>query len=149
MAFPLLGNSDHIAISAFIDFPSNSKGDAPVHRIAYHLRDVPWEDTFRLGASAAGADFCEWVQVGIYEYNPHCKYPVKPHSVPSSSTACAAAIAHRNHFFCLYQQIKSSTSILKFRQACNHCKRVLEAAKLAYVMIIKQKIYYFPENWLS
>ena len=51
MAFPPLGNSDHVLVSN--DFPSNSKRDAPFHRIGYdysraeldglrdHLRDVP------------------------------------------------------------------------------------------------------------
>ena len=33
-----------------------------------HLRDVPWEDIFKLGASAAANEFCEWVQVGINVY---------------------------------------------------------------------------------
>ena len=30
-----------------------------------NLRDVPWEDIFKLGASAAAAasEFCEWVHV--------------------------------------------------------------------------------------
>ena len=35
MAFPLLRNSDHV-VSVFIDFPINSKQDAPFRRIAYH-----------------------------------------------------------------------------------------------------------------
>ena len=35
MAFSLLGNSDHVAVSIFIDFPINSKRDSPFHRIAY------------------------------------------------------------------------------------------------------------------
>ena len=59
MASPPLGNSD-VVVSVSIDFPSNSQRDAPFHRIAYdyscanwdHLRDVPWEDIFKLGASA-------------------------------------------------------------------------------------------------
>ena len=63
---------------------------------------------------------------------PHCKYQVKPHSSPWFSAACAAGIVHRNNFFCVYQQNKSSESKVKFRQASNCCKRVLEAAKLAY-----------------
>ena len=42
--------------------------------------------------------------------------------------------AHRNHFFHLYQKDKSFDSKVKFRQASNHCKRVLEAAKLVYVI---------------
>ena len=37
-----------------------------------------------------------------------------------------------NHFFNLYQQNKSSESKVKFRQAINPCKRVLEAPKIAY-----------------
>ena len=47
-----------------------------------HLRDVPWEDIFNLGASAAASEFCEWVRVGIDVYIPHRKYHVKPHSSP-------------------------------------------------------------------
>ena len=51
--YPLLGNSDHVALYVCIYFPINSKQDAPFHRIAYdhsradcndlreHLRDVP------------------------------------------------------------------------------------------------------------
>ena len=26
-----------------------------------HLRDVPWENIFKLSASAAAGEFCEWV----------------------------------------------------------------------------------------
>ena len=58
MTFPPLGNSDHTIASVSIDFPINSKQDAPIHRTAFdypranwdglcdHLRDVPWEDAF-------------------------------------------------------------------------------------------------------
>ena len=105
-----------------------------------HLRDVPWEEIFKLSASAAAGEFCEWVQVGIDVYIPHHKYQVKPHLSPWFSAACAGAIVHRNHFFCLYQQNKSSESKVKFRQASNHCKRVLEAAKLAYATKTKESI---------
>ena len=68
------------------------------------------------------------------------KYQVKPHSSPCFSAACAADIVHRNHFFCLYQQNKSSESKVKFRQASNRCKRVLEVAKLAYANKTKESI---------
>ena len=114
MAFPPLGNSDHVVVSLSIDFPTNSQWDAQFHCTTYdysrtdwdglrnYLRDVPWEDIFKLGASAAASEFCEWVQVGIDIYIPHRKYQVKPHSSPWFSAACAAAIVHRNHFFCLY-----------------------------------------------
>ena len=36
MAFPPLGNSDHVVVSVSIDFPSYSKWDATFHRIAYN-----------------------------------------------------------------------------------------------------------------
>ena len=143
MAFPPLGNSDHVFVTVSIDFPSNSQWDASFHRIAYdyscadwdglcdHLRDVPREDIFKHGASAAASEFCQWVQVGIDVYIPYRKYQVKPYSSPWFSAACAAAVAHRNHLFLLYQKDKSSDSKVKFRQASNRCKRILEAAKLA------------------
>ena len=117
MAFPPLGNSDHVVVSVSIDFPINSKQDSPFHGVAYdnsradwdglrdHLRDVPWENIFKLGASTAASEFCEWVQVGIDVY-----------------------------------MSKSSESKVKFRQASNRCKRVLEAAKLAYATKTKESI---------
>ena len=95
------------------------------------MRDVLWQDIFKLSASAAGGELCEWVQVGIDLYIPHRKYRVKPHSSPWFLAAFDAAIVHRNHFFRLYQQNKSSESKVKFRQASNCCKRVLEAVKRA------------------
>ena len=71
MAFPPLGNSDHVVVSVSIDFPSYSQWDAPFHRIAHdyshadwdrhcdHLKDVPWEDIFKLIASVGASEFCE------------------------------------------------------------------------------------------
>ena len=69
-----------------------------------NLRDVPWEGIFKLGASAAASAFCKWIQIGIDVYIPHRKCHVKPHSSPWFSAACATAIVHRNHCFCLYQK---------------------------------------------
>ena len=117
MDFLQLGNCDHVLVSVSIDFPSSSQWDALFHRIAYdyshadwdglhdHLRDVPWDDIFNLGASAAASEFCEWVQVGIDVYIPHRKYQVKPHSSPWFSASCAVAIVHRNHFFVCTKRI--------------------------------------------
>ena len=96
------------------------------------ILDIPWEDIIKFGASAAASGFCEWVQVEIDVYIPHRKYHVRPHSSPWFFVSCAAAIVHRFHFFCLCQKDKSSDSKVKFRQASNCCKRVFEAAKLAY-----------------
>ena len=53
MAFPPLGNFDHVIVSVSIDFPSNLQRDDTFHHIVYdysrahwdglhdHLRDVP------------------------------------------------------------------------------------------------------------
>ena len=79
------------------------------------MRDVPWEDIFKLGASAAASEFCESVQVVIDVYIPHRKYQVKPHSPPWFSAACAAAIAYGNCSVPFYQQNKSFASKVKFR----------------------------------
>ena len=88
MTFPPLGNSDYVVFSVSTDSPSYSQRDSPFHHIAYnysradwdgfrdHLRDVPWEDIFKHGASAAASEFYEWVQVGIDVYIPHHKYQV-------------------------------------------------------------------------
>ena len=94
----------------------------------------------KLVASAAASEFCAWVQVGIDVYIHHRKYQVKPHSSPWFSAACAASIVYRNQFFRLYQKDKSSDSKVKFRQASSHCKRVPEAAKLAYANKRKESI---------
>ena len=83
MAFPPLGNSDHVVVSVSIDFPSNVQQDAPFHHKGYdysgtdwdslhdHLRDVPWNNIFKLGASPAASELCESAQVVIDLYIHH------------------------------------------------------------------------------
>ena len=83
VALPPLGNSDHVVVSVSIDFPSYSQWDALFHGIACNyscadwdglpdlLTDVPWEDIFKLTASAAASEFYEWVHVGIDVYIPY------------------------------------------------------------------------------
>ena len=100
MASPPLGNSDHVVVSVSIDFTSNSQRDVLFHSMTYdysradwdglcdHLRDVPWEDIFKLCASAVASEFCERVQVGIDVYISHRKYQVKPHSSTVFSSLC-------------------------------------------------------------
>ena len=56
-------------------------------------------DIFKLSVSTTASEFCECVRVGIDVNIPHHKYKAKSHSSPWFSAACAAAIAHRNHFF--------------------------------------------------
>ena len=77
-----LGDSNLVVGSVSFDSPSKSKGDAHFHRTVYdyslvdwdglhdHLRDNPREDIFNPGASAAEAEFCEWLMVGIDAYIP-------------------------------------------------------------------------------
>ena len=93
----------------------------------------PWEDIFKFGASVAASEFWEWVQVGVNVYIDHHKYQVKPHLSLWFSAAFAAA------FFCLYQQNKFESKV-KVRHASNCCKRVPEAAKLAYANKTKESI---------
>ena len=40
-----------------------------------HLKDVLWEDIFKLidFAAAAAAEFCDWCQIGNYAYVTHRK----------------------------------------------------------------------------
>ena len=117
-SFPL-ENSDHVVVSVSIDFPSNSKQDAPLHRMAYdysradwdglpdHLIDVLWEGIFKLSSFAATSDLCEWVQIGVDLYIPCRKYQVKLLSSPWFSAVCVAAIVRRNLSVRLYHQNKS------------------------------------------
>ena len=70
MAFPPLGNTDHVVVSVIIDFSSYAQWDAPFHRTVYdyscadwdslcdHLRNVPWDHTFKLSTSADPSEFC-------------------------------------------------------------------------------------------
>ena len=67
-----MGNSDHVIVSVSNEtFHQIHNGMPPFHRIAHdysradwdglrdHLRDVPWDDIFKLGASATASEFCE------------------------------------------------------------------------------------------
>ena len=53
MAFPPLGNSDHVVGSVYIDFPTNPEQYAPFHRAAYDYSCVDC-DGFREGCSMGG-----------------------------------------------------------------------------------------------
>ena len=155
MAFPPLGNSEHV-VSVSIDLPSNSQGDALFHHVAYdysganwdrlrdHLRDVPWKDAFKLGPSAVASQFSGWVQVGIHIYIPHKKYQVKSYSSPCFSAACTAAIVHRSNFFLLYQKDKPSDSKESSDRLVIVAKGFLKLPNLH--MLIKQKSQLLPEN---
>ena len=94
-----------------------------------HLRDVPLENVFKLSASAAATEFCEWASLDTHLYGR------------------VAAIVYTNYFFHLYQQNKSYKSKLTFRQASYCWKKVLEAAKLPYANKTKEIInFQKPES---
>ena len=78
--------------------------------------------------TAAANEFCEWIQVRADVHIPHRKYQVKPHSSPHGFQLILLLPVHRNHFSHLQQKDKCSDSKVKFRQASNCWKRVLEAA---------------------
>ena len=68
--FPPLGNFDHAVFSVLFFFLPKSKMDTPFHCTAYgyscadwdrlcdHLRDVPWENSFKQGVFTAETEFC-------------------------------------------------------------------------------------------
>ena len=103
-----MGNSDHVVVSIFIDFSSNSKRDILFHRKAYHyscvdweglrdhLRDVSWEDILSLVLLLLVVNSVSRFRLGLIHYNLHREYQVKPHSSLWFSAACADAIVHRN-----------------------------------------------------
>ena len=108
------------------------------------MKNVPREDIFKLGASAAASQFFEWVHIGNNVYIPHRKYQVKPHLSLWFSAACAAAIVHRNHFFRLYQKDKSSESGVNLVRLVIVAKGFLKLPNLH--MLIKLKSPSLPRN---
>ena len=151
MAFPPLGNSDHVVLLVSIGFPSNSLEDAPFHSITCDyillliriIFKIIWQMFLR--RISLNAVLLLLLVNFVSGFNLELMYIILILSIrlrylaPSSwfSAAFSAARVHRNHFFCLLQQNKPSESKIKFQQANNHCKRVLEAAKLAYANKIK------------
>ena len=54
MAFPLLGNSDHLVVSVSINFPSNLQRYYPFHRIAYDYSRADEEFSWSLERCSMG-----------------------------------------------------------------------------------------------
>ena len=44
MAFPPLGNSNHVVVSVSIDVPSYAQRNVPFHRISYEYSCADWDD---------------------------------------------------------------------------------------------------------
>lgn len=146
MTSPLspLGNSDHGIVWLDIALCTKSSQESPFHRTLFSyekgdwdsfrdfIRDAPWNEVFALGGDECAAECASWIQAGIESFVPSRKFQMKPHSSPWFSPACAAALAHRNHFFHIHQREKSKESKRNFSAARNECKRVIEAAKSQY-----------------
>ena len=103
-----------------------------------HFRDVPREDFFKLNYSTAASKFrkgaSELMYISLIVNISQVSF------ISMVSGACIASTAHGNHLFHLHQQNKSPASKVKFRQANNHYKGILEAAKLNYANKTKESI---------
>ena len=147
-----LGNSDHAVVSVSFSPASVTSCESPSHRTSYNypladwdsfrdfLSGIPWHSVFSLPADQCASEIMTWIQAGIDAFVPHRRYQVKPHSSPWFSPACAAAIAHRNHYFHLYRRDDSLGNKRLFVNARNHCKRVLGEAKARYAEATKTRI---------
>ena len=134
MAFPPLGNSDHV-VSVSIDFPTNSQQDAPFHRIAYdyshadwdglcdHLRDVPWEDIFKLGASPAASGFVS--EVGINVSILHHKYQIKSPGMEITIFSSVGSF-YADFLNSIFKNISCNNNLLR-------CGKLIFRCPLAYV----------------
>ena len=93
-----------------------------------HLRDVLWEEIFKLSASAASCEFCEGFRLELMYISLIVNVRTSLTSSTWFSAACAAVMVYRNH------------SKLKFRQTSDCSKRVFETAKLAYANKTRESI---------
>lgn len=147
-----LGSSDHLVVNVSIDLNTISANDSPYHRTLYSynqgdwdsfrdlVRDLPLDDIFALNVNECAREVASWLQAGINAFVPHRTYQVKPHSNPWFSPACAAAIAHRNHFFHQYHRSGTMGDKQLFNNARNRCKRVIEEAKQNYLNQVHDRI---------
>ena len=104
------------------------------------IADAPLEAIFQGSPSDMATSITEWIQAGIDIFIPHKRYQQKPNSQPWFTPECAAAIAHRNHFFHLYHQNRCDVTFADFKAARNHCHQVLENAKSSYASSIQARI---------
>ena len=147
-----LGKSDHVVVNIQISLNTKAAQESPFHRTLYSydrgdwdsfrdfLRDVPWPDVFKLDGEKCAEEVASWIKAGIDAFIPYRKFQQKPHSTPWFSPACAAAIAHRNHFYKVFQREKSADSKRRFRHAANECKRAIDSAKTQYVQRTQERI---------
>ena len=110
MAFLPFWNSNHVFVSVSTDFLSNSKEVLPLFIaqimtilvlnwmvFVFIWEMFQWRISLNLVLLLLLLNFLSEYQFELM-YIPHCRYQFKAHSCPWFSAACAAAIAHRNHF---------------------------------------------------
>ena len=146
LLFRPLGKSDYMVVGVEVQFVVKSINEHPYHYTVYsyskagwdgsrdHLRDVPWHD-----ATYPAKEITEWVLIGIDCYIPHRKFRLKPHSSPWF-TPCAAAIAHRNHYFRQYHRNATPENKKLFCDCRNHFKRVLKDARSNYAEATRRSV---------
>ena len=151
MTLPPFENSDHVVVSVSIEFPTNWNLDVPFHWIAHDYSHADWDclviirEMFHVRISINSVlllllmNFVNGFRLELMYTSLIVSVRSKP-LISWFSSACAVAIAHRNHFFRLYKEKRSPESKVKFRQASNCSKRVLEAAKHAYTTKTKESI---------
>ena len=146
-----MGNFDRVVISVSIDLPSNSQQDAQFHCLAYDHSRADWDGLHYYLIDVKGRISLNLVLLLLLVnymsgFMMELMYMLHIVSIRSSLSHLhgfhlrAAAIIHRNNFFCLCQQNKSSESKEKIRKASNSYKSVLEAARLAYANKTKESI---------
>ena len=147
-----LGSSDHCLIQVKIEAKCKVSSDTPFHRKVFRyskadwdgfrtfLSDIPLSYIFSHGSPKIVSLLTDWILVGMECYIPSKTYQQKPNSQPWFTPECAAAIAHRNHYFHLYHHNMCDGTKADFRTASNHCKRVLRNAQYSYAQSIQAKI---------
>ena len=147
-----LGSSDHCLIQVEVQAKCNVTPDAPFHRKVYRyskadwdgfrsfITDIPLSNIFKSCSSDIASQLSDWILVGMETYIPSKTYQQKPNSQPWFTPECAAAIAHRNHFFHLYHQNRTDETEAEFKRARNHCKRILRNAQQSYAESIQARI---------
>ena len=147
-----LGTSDHSVVSIRVDARCKESPDAPFHRTIFRYDQAEWDNFrsfiadaplsvfFNKGASEAASYISEWILDGMDIFIPSKKYQQRPNSQPWYTPECAAAIAHRNHFFHVFRQNRSSENEAAFKAARNCCRAVLKGARSSYAQSIQTRI---------
>ena len=104
------------------------------------IRDAPWRNIFSLPAEQCANETTEWFKTAIEAHVPTRKFYSKPHSPQWFTSACAAAIAQRQHAFRRFNRHKSSSNRQKYIEARNNCKRVIVTAKTDYTETTRKRI---------